>query len=211
MDKEELAYKIAKSAEYRSGVLLDDKVITEVVAKLLDDYSVIGDSDTRGDWDWWGYVTTTLSGMDAPVRVIVNVYGEEWAGAGKWSMVAFARGDDKQEGSKQQVGKASFCYHTSYAITCVANQGDPVQVILDKLTMFSGVMCDHKWRENVVRTIVDYPQKEVLSFNVPLNDEVTVHVKQLVSHEVSFFVWAGYCLIGSAIIDDGIFWDTLLP
>lgn len=210
MDKKDLAYKVTQSAVSHCGVLLDDNVLTTAVVQLFDDYPVIGDEGTRGEWDWWGSVEAPLLEDTDKVSVSINVYGEERAGDGQWSMVAYVWGTDGCTNTKQLVGKASFYYHTSHAITCVVNQVDPVHVILDKLTKFSGVMCDPSWRKEVVRAIVEYEPKNMVPVKVPLNRVVSVRVGHVRGLVLSLFVWADDALVGSATVDAGIFWDNVL-
>lgn len=148
MDKKELVKKIVESAIARGGVFLEDSMLGNAIEGILDDYPVIGDAN-RGDWDWWSSAHAGMAQFDnadestgTNMSASINAYGEEWAGEGKFAVVAYAWTQDNCTATEQLLGKAVFDYAQVRQLTIDANVKGVADDLHSAMVRVNGVMLD---------------------------------------------------------------------
>lgn len=220
MDKKELVKKIVESAIARGGVFLEDSMLGNAVEGILDDYPVIGDAN-RGDWDWWGSAHADMAQFDdadgstgTNMSAAINAYGEEWAGEGKFAVVAYAWTPSNGIDTEPLLGKAVFDYEPVRQLTIAANVNGMVDKLHDAMTNVSGVMFDPEWCKDVLSAVIEHAPitRGAISAKVKTLD-VTVH--SLPNGTSILCVWAGLdetndTVVGKATFLSDKFWSILL-
>lgn len=159
MDKKELVQKIVESAVARGGVFLEDSMLGNAIEGILDDYPVIGVGNL-GDWDWWGSAHAYMGRFDesdgSVMSASINAYGEEWAGAGKIGIVAYAWTGSNSTDTDQIIGRALFNYEELRRLTLREFAEDKVDRIKTLPYEISGVLCDQFILANMLFGVVEY-------------------------------------------------------
>lgn len=220
MDKKELVKKIVESAVARGGVFLEDSMLGNAIEGILDDYPVIGDQNT-GSWDWWGSAYAYMGQFDDPDKTAsthmtasINAYGDEWAPAGKISVVAYAWTDNDGTDTDQLIGRAVFDYATVRQLTIAANVKEVADKLNDVMIKVEGVMIDPNWSNDVLLAVVEHAPITRTGFRTKARSlDVTVH--SLPTGVSILRVWAGSnemndAMVGKATFSSDKFWSILL-